>query len=534
MRNRRAGILMHISSLPGRWGIGDLGREAARFADVISDMGMRAWQFLPIGPTDPASAHSPYSSPSSYAGNFLFISPDGLVDMGLLSEEDVKKFEVRRTGCVDYDEVWDIKTKLVTTAYENFRRDGAYESKYKKISDDFWDFCVAEAWWLEDYALYSALKELEDGAPWYEWRDEFRKRDWSVLDPLKETPEIAKRLDFRRFEQFIFFTQLDALKRECAARDVELIGDLPIYVASDSSDVWGHQELFDLDEDGRARCVAGVPPDYFSKTGQRWGNPIYRWGIMSGDGYAWWIGRFRHALRCVDTVRIDHFRGFVGYWQIPADEETAVNGEWKPGPGRDFLGVLCGEFARNRDGHLPFIAEDLGILTDDVTETMDEFGLPGMKVLHFAFGEGMPGNPYAPHNHVRNSVVYVGTHDNNTTLGWWSEDATDEERFNFLRYIEKPILPEKQIPDEMIRMALSSTADLAVITAQDVLGQGSEARMNTPSTTVGNWQWRLVDYDGLKARAEQIKKLGVMYGRYPEPPREERATGPDADFLVYR
>jgi 4-alpha-glucanotransferase len=514
---------MHISSLPGRYGIGDLGGVAREFAGILAEAGARAWQILPLAPTSGVYAHSPYSSPSAFAGSTLYISPDDLADDGLIDRDDLKKFEVRPSAAVDYEAAADIKKKILAVAYKNFRGDGAHTDKYRALSDEFRGFCADAAWWLEDYALFSVLKELEGGEPWSGWREAYKHRDWSVLDPLKETPEVARMLDAVRFSQFLFFRQHDALRQACRERDIALIGDLPIYVAYDSADVWGYQDLFELDGEGRPTVVAGVPPDYFSETGQRWGSPIYRWERMKQDGWLWWTRRFRHALRMADMVRVDHFRGFVGYWEIPANENTAVNGAWKPGPGREFFGALRERLAPE-GGVLPFIAEDLGVLTPDVRETMEEFGLPGMKVLQFAFSDGMPHNPYVPHNHRRGCAVFIGTHDNNTALGWWNEESTEDERIRFMRYIDRPSLTERELPDAVIRMALSSTADLAVLTAQDILAMGGDARMNTPGTTEGNWQWRLIDYEALRQKAPWIKKLAVMFGRYEEPKPQESET----------
>jgi 4-alpha-glucanotransferase len=514
---------MHISSLPGRYGIGDLGETAREFAGILQEMGARAWQMLPLMPTDGAYAHSPYSSPSAFAGNTLYISPDDLANDGLIERGDLKKFEVRPSASVDYEAAADIKKKILAAAYENFRGGEAYLGKYRALSDEFWKFCEDAAWWLEDYALFSVLKELEGGAPWSGWRGEYKNRDWSALDQLKKTPEAARMLDAARFSQFLFFRQHDALRRTCREHGIAIAGDLPIYVAYDSADVWGHQDLFELGGEGRPAAVAGVPPDYFSETGQRWGNPIYRWERMKEDGYDWWTRRFRHALRMADLVRADHFRGFMAYWAIPADESTAVNGEWRPGPGREFFSVLRERLAPE-GGVLPLIAEDLGVVTPDVRETMEEFGLPGMKVLQFAFGRGMPLNPYAPHNHRRNCVVSAGTHDNNTARGWWNEESTEDERIRFMRYIDRPHLMESEASDAMIRLALSSVSDLAVLSAQDILDLDSGARMNTPGTTEGNWQWRLTGWEALRKKAPQIKKLAVMFGRFETPKPQEAET----------
>jgi 4-alpha-glucanotransferase len=514
---------MHISSLPGRYGVGDLGGVAREFAGILSEAGARAWQVLPLAPTSEVYAHSPYSSPSAFAGNTLYISPDDLADDGLIDRGELKKFEVRPSASVDCEAAADIKKKILAIAHENFRGGKVCPDKYRELSGEFWDFCADAAWWLEDYALFSVLKELEGGAPWSAWREEYKRRDWSALDPLKETPEVARMLDAARFSQFLFFRQHDALREACRAQGVALVGDLPIYVAYDSADVWGYQDLFELDGEGRPTVVAGVPPDYFCETGQRWGNPIYRWERMKEDGYLWWTRRFRHALRMADMARVDHFRGFMGYWAIPANENTAVNGEWRPGPGRELFDALRERLAPE-GGVLPFIAEDLGVITPDVRETMEEFGLPGMKVLQFAFGTDMPQNPYIPHNHRRNCVVYVGTHDNNTTRGWWNEDSKEDERIRFMRYIDRPHLAESEVSDAMIRLALSSAADLAVLSAQDVLDLDCGARMNTPGTTEGNWQWRLADYEALRKKAPLIRKLAVMFGRFEIPKPQESET----------
>ncbi|MDR1510523.1 MAG: 4-alpha-glucanotransferase [Synergistaceae bacterium] len=508
-RNRRAGALMHISSLPGRYGTGDLGESAASFARILSNAGISAWQMLPLVPTSGVFSHSPYSSESAFAGNIMYISPDKLAESGLVSAAELEKFTA--SGKTDFDLAQRSKHEILKICYKNFRQDEAYKTKFREMSDKFWDFCAAEAYWLEDYALFSTLKEIE-GLAWNKWRTEYRTRDWNALDSLKRTDEISRALDERRFEQFLFFSQLEELRGLCRESNIILIGDLPIYVAYDSADVWGRQDLFELDADGNPTSVAGVPPDYFSRTGQRWGNPIYKWDRMRGDGYQWWMERFRHALRQADLVRIDHFRGLLQYWDIPASEPTAENGCWKPGPGEDLFNAMRRRFS-DSEGRLPFIAEDLGVRTDDVARAMEDFGIPGMKVLQFAFGDGMPDNPYIPHNHRRNCVVYAGTHDNNTAAGWWMEDATDNERKNFKKYMAISEPNPEAAADAMLRATLSSTADLAVITIQDILRLGAEARMNTPSTVKGNWLWRLEDFDSLEDGMKRIASLNELFGR---------------------
>jgi 4-alpha-glucanotransferase len=501
-----------------------MGKTAVEFAGILEESGVLAWQILPLGPTCGISAHSPYSSPSAFAGNFMFIAPDWFIRRGLLDSEYAAGKVFQPSDRTSYDEAYAVKRDFMLRAYLNFRRDEAYKTRFKRISDNFWNFCIREAYWLEDYALFRVLKEMEGQKSWDKWRVSFRDRDWKVLDELKKKPDVARLLDICRFEQFIFFSQLEELREECRERNIALIGDLPIYVGYDSSDVWGHRELFDLDGEGRPVNVAGVPPDYFSETGQRWGNPVYRWDKMREDGYSWWVGRFAHTLRCVDVVRIDHFRGFAGYWQIPSEEPTAVGGEWRPGPGSDFFRALSRKFERMAAGETFLIAEDLGVMTGDVREIMSEFHLPGMKVLHFAFGDGMPQNPYVPHNHRQECVTYAGTHDNNTTVGWWRDEATGEERENFAKYLGADAMSDEDAADAMIRLTLSSTANLAVITVQDILKLGSEARLNRPSTVEGNWTWKLRDFEKLRSAAKDIRDLMKTYGRFVETEREDDAV----------
>jgi 4-alpha-glucanotransferase len=504
-----------------------MGDSANEFIDFLSDAGCLVWQFLPTGPTSSIMGHSPYSSPSAFAGNISLVSPDLLVDWGLLSKSEAKSMEEPPSKQADFDRIYRKKLKMLYCSYVTFRRDDAYKTRFKELSDEFWNFCVREAYWLEDYSLFCVLRDLSGDLPWYKWQREYRTRDWSVLDSLKSEPDVAHKLDFCRFSQFIFFRQLENMSQICHDKDITLVSDMPLYVAHDSAEVWGRQDLFKLDDDGMPACVAGVPPDYFSETGQLWGNPIYKWDRMRDDGYYWWLGRFRHTLLNVDMMRIDHFRGLIGYWEIPAGEDTAVNGKWERGPGRDLFHAIKYCFADD-NGKMPFIAEDLGVMTDDVMNVMKEFALSGMKVLHFAFSDGMPSNPYIPHHHTENCVVYAGTHDNNTTVGWWKDSATSEEKKNFLRYVGAKKTDANKVREQMLNMVISSVADLAVITPQDVLGLGSEARVNTPSTTVGNWSWRLETLDGLKEQAESIREMAIVYDRLDDPNDEEAVCVCDA------
>jgi 4-alpha-glucanotransferase len=503
------------------YGIGDMGQCAVEFARILGSAGISAWQTLPLVPTGGVFSNSPYSSPSAFAGNILFIGPDKLSECGLIDEGELEQYVVTQSEKIDFDRAYSIKKKILLSCYAKFRDNDAYKTTFKDMSDKFWRFCSNEAYWLEDYALFSVLKELEGDIAWSEWRQEYRERDWNALDSLKREPEIASAMDLFRFEQFIFFSQLAELREECGKLNIEMIGDLPIYVAYDSADVWGHQDLFELDEEGEPSCVAGVPPDYFSETGQRWGNPIYKWSRMRENGYDWWLGRLCHALMQADRVRIDHFRGLVGYWEIPSEEPTAVNGTWKPGPGGELFNAIRQRFADDGRKEMPFIAEDLGIMTDDVLRSMEEFNLPGMKVLQFAFGEDMEDNPYVPHNHRRRCAVYVGTHDNNTTVGWWESEATDAEKRNFMRYIGASKLNASAAADAMTRMALASTANLALLTVQDILKLGGSARMNTPSTILGNWEWKLTGFKELIREMPRIGEMVSLFGRCDRPAKQE-------------
>ena len=356
------------------------------------------------------------------------------------------------------------------------------------------------------------LKEEFNGACWNQWPEAYRTRDSSTLLAFTGKPESLEKMNRVRFEQFLFFMQLKRLRELCDRYKIELIGDLPIYVGFDSADVWSRQDLFYLDDMGHPITVTGVPPDYFSATGQRWGNPVYRWDVMRSESFDWWLRRFKQALRGCDLLRVDHFRGFCGYWEIPAADETAINGWWAPGPGKSFFDAFHGSFVSER-GIFPFIAEDLGVITPDVKELMEIFDFPGMKILQFAFGEGMEENPYIPHQHRRNSVVYTGTHDNNTTLGWWQEDAGETERRNFVRYMGRTMVTDDEVLSLMVRAALGSVAEMAIIPMQDVLSLGAAARMNRPSVSMGNWRWRCETEHLTPQRAAYYRDLNTLYGR---------------------
>lgn len=473
---RSSGILLHPTSFPGRWGIGDLGAAAYQFVDFLADAGQRLWQILPLGPT--GYGNSPYQCLSSFAGNPLLISLDRLVEDGLLESEDLDSAAAQFAHLlsedrVNYAAVNDLKLSLLRRSFTYFQQGASARHTAACTA-----FCAANTVWLDDYALFVAIKEHHEGAPWDAWDYDIRTRQPAALEHWSR--ELAEQVEFRKYFQYLFFSQWLELKAYANERDIQIIGDMPIFVAYDGADVWANPELFYLDDDGRPTVVAGVPPDYFSATGQLWGNPLYRWDRMAKNGYAWWMQRIKSTLDMVDIVRLDHFRGFEAYWEVPATEKTAVNGRWVLGPGAALFTKLEQEL-----GELPIIAEDLGLITPEVEALRDQFNLPGMKVLHFAFGDTAK-NPYLPHNYTSNYVVYTGTHDNDTTLGWFLTRG-DKERETVQRYLGKD---GSDICWDMIRLALSSVADMAVFPLQDMLRLGGDARMNIPGLAEGNWSWR--------------------------------------------
>ncbi len=471
---RGSGILCHITSLPSAYGIGDLGPEAFRFVDLLAQARQKYWQILPLNPTDAIFYESPYSSLSAFAVNPLFISPERLADDGLLTKDDIAAPPFEQNGSVDYEAVKKYKMDALAIAFK----------RWTSTSDkDFDDFEKEHSFWLDDYALFSVLKDQFDGASWVDWPVELRDRHTSAL--AQKRKELAEKILFVKFHQYLVHKQWKALKAHCAARNVKIIGDLPIYVEHGGVDVWCSPELFKLNEVKRPYVVAGVPPDYFSKTGQRWGNPIYNWEKMQQNKFAWWSNRLAQNLKLFDIVRIDHFRGLVAYWEVPAEEKTAVKGEWVKVPTDDFIAALqkaCPNFN--------VIAEDLGLVTQDVIDTLERNELPGMKVLQFAFGDSLETNAFLPHNYEENCITYTGTHDNNTTLGWYHEEATDKDRWNLGAYFSKEIT-EDNVVDNLIELALSSRANVAIVPVQDILGLDETHRMNTPGTTEKNWMWRL-------------------------------------------
>lgn len=490
MTQRAAGILLHPSSLPSPYGIGTLGAHAERWIDYLAAAGIRYWQILPLGPT--GLGNSPYQCYSAFAGEPMLIDLDRLTDEGLIAADELQTgpFEDHR---VQYDTVAAHHTAALKQAQTRFRPDAGYTQ-----------FCAEHAHWLEDYALFMALREYFNDRPWTEWPENIRLREKETIAYYASL--LTEQTAYHRFVQYCFFSQWSALKAYAARRQVSIIGDLPIYVAMNSADVWANPQQFLLDKHLQPTYVSGVPPDYFSATGQRWGNPLFDWEHMAQDGYAWWITRLRMTLQLFDWVRIDHFRGFEAYWSIPADEQTAIKGEWVEGPG----GKLFDAFQNALGDALPIIAEDLGIITPEVEQLRDGYSLPGMKILQFAFGDNA-ANPYLPHNHIQNCVVYTGTHDNDTTNGWFYAAPPEEhERAHAMHYLHASW---EEFHKTFNRTALASTANLAVLPLQDLLGLGSDARMNTPGTTEGNWAWRVTDEQLEHAPWRELRSLCELYGR---------------------
>jgi len=496
---RSSGVLLHITSLPSEYGIGDLGPAAFRFADFLIRTNQRLWQVLPITPVGPGA--SPYSSPSTFAGNPLLISPQPLVENGLLTEEDLAPLAELPNDHVDYARLVPRKRTVLRTAFRRFQDNTSTVdvSRFRRFRN-------THSEWLEEYALYAALKNAHNGAPWMDWPTPLVQREPDALKRART--EHAEAIERHIFWQYLFHRQWTALQAYCRARNIRLFGDLPIYVAPDSADVWANQELFHLNDDGTPAVVAGVPPDYFSPEGQLWGNPIYRWDRMEKRGFEWWTHRLRLTFERFDLVRLDHFRGFERYWEVPAGHSTAIKGTWEEGPSTAFFTAMEEEF-----GELPVVAEDLGIITEDVKALRDTFDFPGMAVLQFAF-EGSPTNEFLPHNYHQDLVAYPGTHDNNTTAGWWSEALSTEGKKFARSYLDLPDEnPAAHIHRHALRALMASVADRVVTPLQDILGLGSEARMNTPGTTSDNWDWRFTPDQLSEADAEALKELTYLYGR---------------------
>jgi 4-alpha-glucanotransferase len=480
---RCSGILLHVTSLPGPHGIGDLGAPAHQFVDFLAESGQTIWQVLPVSPT--GYGDSPYQCFSAFAGNPLLIDLMKLQEQGRLKPEDLAAVSRLPADYVDYAKVIDLKLALLRKAARHFLINaGDSDSRL------FNAFCEDNAWWLDDYALFMAGKDAHQGVVWTEWDSGFAHRDPTALSQWRA--KLSAEIEVNKFAQFEFFRQWEDLKSRCQRHGIRIMGDIPIYVAHDSADVWAHREMFQLDEVGRPTVVAGVPPDYFSATGQLWGNPIYRWDVLARSGYRWWIDRFRASLRLFDMARLDHFRGFEAYWEVPADASTAIGGKWVKGPGRELFEVLQKELKE-----LPVVAENLGVITPGVESLRQEFGFPGMSLLQFAFGNDPQGPSFRPHNYARELVAYTGGHDNDTTVGWWTSTGVGEstrtaEDIRKEREFTKAYLGFENEPIHwvFIRAVMASVAAIAIVPLQDVLGLGSEARMNLPGTVSGNWKWR--------------------------------------------
>ncbi|MFW9903727.1 MAG: 4-alpha-glucanotransferase [Candidatus Thorarchaeota archaeon] len=498
LKNRLGGILLHPTSLPGEFGIGDLGPQFYRFIDFLHLNQQNILQILPLGPT--GYGNSPYQSFSAFAGNPLLISPEILSEIGLLTLEEFQKprFSEKK---VNFGEIIDFKSKILHLAFTNFKK-----KRFSSLQVQYKSFKNNHRHWLDEFALFMSIKEASNFHAWNTWEESLKLRKSQAISSWKKTYQ--DRIEYYKFSQFLFFYQWKNVKKYAQNKNVKIIGDIPIFVAYDSADVWANQHFYYLNKDGEMEYVAGVPPDYFSETGQRWGNPIYRWDRMRANNFNWWIQRINHSFSLVDILRIDHFRGFESYWRIPASETTAINGKWIKGPGISLFTTLKKTF-----GRLPIIAENLGIITPAVTDLLQQTGFPGMRVLQFAFGseeeEGIE-NDYLPHNYIPNTVVYTGTHDNDTTLSWF-KNASKEVQNEVLIYLNSN---SEDIVGDLIRLAWSSVAKISIIPLQDLLRLGTEGRMNFPGTETGNWEWRFTWKQISKEHGREIAKLSKIYQRH--------------------
>lgn len=494
--NRQFGLLLHPTSLPSEFGIGDIGPTALEFVTILHEMGASLWQILPVN--NPGYGQSPYSADSVFAANPLLISPELLYQNGWLTKQDILN-DIPSSDQVDFKRCEKLKNHLFRKSFNT------YIDKKGFLSDSFQIFRHDNHYWLENYAIYKAIKNSFDGRSWLEWPIHLKMQDPEQISAFKKSNE--QEILYQIFLQFIFFSQWQELKSFAVGLDIAIIGDMPIFPALDSADVWSNSSLFDLKEDRHPVSQAGVPPDYFSSTGQKWGNPLYNWSENKRTDYSWWKERFRVLLKLVDMIRIDHFRGFEKYWCIPADAVTAEIGEWKPGPGAEFFTEI-----KHFLGSLPFIAEDLGIITPEVEELRDYLGFPGMRILQFAF-DGNPANPYLLFNHRPQDVVFTGSHDNNTTRGWW--DSLEPDLRSVIAKQMETILghPIGDIVVEMLRMVMSSVCHAAIIPVQDLLGLNASTRMNTPGTSEGNWKWKLKDFDALQNKIGEIRQMASIFNR---------------------
>ena len=527
MKKRCSGILMPVSSLPGGYGIGSMGQAARDFVDFLVLAGQSVWQILPVGPT--SYGDSPYQSCSAFAGNPYFIDLDQLAADGLLKPEDYAKenWGTNPNYC-DYALLYQKRYKVLRKAYAAFLQQRPVPGYDTPYSDDWYRFTFLSDAWLPDYCLFMAIKNAQNGKCWIDWPEELKDRHSKAVREAEK--ELEEEIDFYRFQQYCFTTQWRKLKAYANEKGISIIGDVPIYVALDSSDAWANPEMLQFDKDHNPKSVAGCPPDAFSATGQLWGNPLYRWDYHRNTGYQWWISRLSYVFRLYDVVRIDHFRGFDEYFSIPAKDKTAVNGHWEKGPGIELFQVI-----KARLGEKPIIAEDLGYVTDTVRRMVKESGYPNMKVLEFAFDsrDSSGAGDYLPHNYEHNCVAYTGTHDNETILGWLSSIKPEEVQM-VRAYLNRPTESKQVLASELVRTTIASVADTCIIPIQDYLGLDNSARINFPSTLGTNWRWRLIKSDLTKALADSIRKQNIVYGRVkwedlqedekPKDPEEEKET----------
>ncbi len=495
---RDAGILLHLTSLPSAFGIGDLGPEARRFVDFLSRCKQRYWQLLPLNPVVHEQHYSPYSSISSMAGNPLLISPEGLVNKGLLSNSELSRYKIISKDRVEFDQAAEVRQILLQKAATRF-------FKNRKLIPEFESFCRREAYWLNDFALFQSLKEHHQNKPWFSWPEEFKLRSRNVLDKFSRYASESRR--YIMWQQFAFFDQWSQLKTYANNSAVQLFGDLPFYVSYDSADVWANRSIFNVERNGRMSGVAGVPPDYFNSNGQLWGMPTFRWDVLQKQNYDWWIKRLKKNMQMFDLLRLDHFRAFASYWEVPSGETTAIRGKWKEGPGNRFFNAV-----KSAIGDLKFVAEDLGDIDETVFQLRDKFNLPGMKILQFAFGATMPESGYIPHNYTPNFIAYTGTHDNNTTAGWFAKDLRARERKQISAYLGKTV-NKNNIHIELSRLAYASVARTAILPLQDVIGADEKARMNTPASTINNWEWRFRRSSLTKSIEKRLVEWVTLYNR---------------------
>jgi 4-alpha-glucanotransferase len=500
---RSAGILLHPTSLPGKYGIGTIGENAFHFVDFLAECGQKLWQVFPLGPT--GYGDSPYQSFSTFAGNPLLIDLEMLKKDGLLTQADLDRIPLFDKNHVDFGPLIEIKYELLSIAFQH------YKTNDKSFTKECGNFCEENKYWLDDYALFMAVKEYHGGKLWTEWEKDIAFRKPGAVE--KWTEKLEYRVDFQKFMQYTFFKQWSKLKGYVNRKGIKIIGDIPIFVAYDSCDLWANKKYFSVDKNGKLETVAGVPPDYFSATGQLWGNPLYKWNVLEKDNFSWWVKRIKKTLDFVDIIRIDHFRGLDAYWEVPGDAETAIKGKWIKAPGKKLFETIKEEL-----GELPIIAEDLGVITKSVEELRDHFDFPGMKILQFAFGEG-GDKKFLPHSFIKNCVVFTGSHDNDTTRGFFEKEQQDQSGIfewaqRYLGYYGT------DITFELIRTAYASVADIVIIPMQDMLNLGSEARMNFPSKLGGNWTWRFdweqvdknipLTYKGMTEIYERPPKIDII------------------------